>query len=49
MTLRRIITLAITEEENKKLDDLRNLRVKIVDVFRRGLEVLWLELADKRK
>ena len=47
-SLRKFLSLSINEEENKKLEELRNLKVKIIDIFRRGLEVIYQEKMQEK-
>jgi len=37
---RYIVSIALTEEEAKQLDELKKKKVKSIEVFRKGLEVL---------
>ena len=48
MTLRRIVSLAINEEENKKLAEVTQKGVKIIDIFRRGLNETYREIIDTK-
>lgn len=38
MAMRNQVTISITEQENQELDLIKQKGIKIIDVFRRGLD-----------